>query len=135
MLDIKSNINKYLNASGPPLDGIILMTNSDITDVIFDQISNGKASNLLSQYSMNLKYIIRAAQYKSVPIAICSPVVVLLEGPWGAPDSIRFHDKVGATEQYTEAAIQMTRRMGVPYINIRAPTLAAIPIYRMYYLG
>ena len=27
------------------------------------------------------------------------------------------------------------QKMGVPYVDVRTATLAAIPFYRMYYLG
>ena len=100
MTNLKEHIKDQLK-SVPALDGIIIMCDSDITDVVFDKISDDQAAELLSAYTADLIYIIRAAQNASVPLAISSPVGVLLEGPLGAPDSVRYHDKRDAVVAYS----------------------------------
>ena len=99
MINLRQQIGNQLNQV-PPLDGIILLCDSDITDIVFDKISTEKAADLLAAYTADLLFVIQAAQSASVPIAITSPVGVLLEGPIGAPNSVRFHDKKEAIVTY-----------------------------------
>ena len=116
MLNLRHQIIYELNVD-PPLDGIILMCDSDITDVVFDKLSSQQTVNNLAAYSVNLKYIIDAAKNASVPIAIASPVGVLLEGPLGAPNSVRYHDKKNAVKAYT-GDISCISEVGVSYFQL-----------------
>lgn len=100
MTNLREHIENQLK-SIPALDGIIVMCDSDITDVVFDKISENKVAELLAAYRANLIYIITAAQTALVPIAISSPIGVLLEGPLGAPNSVRYHYKKKAVAAYT----------------------------------
>ena len=100
MINLKELIDNQLK-SMPALDGIIVMCDSDITDVVFNKISPHKTAELLAAYKANLVYIIAAAQNASIPIAISSPIGVLLEGPLGAPDSVRYQKKKKAVDIYT----------------------------------
>jgi hypothetical protein len=134
MKDLRRMMTSEL-ASIPPLDGIVVMCDSDITDVVFDVISDQKKADLLAAYKEDLTHLIRAAQNASVPIAVSSPVGVLTEGPLGAPDSVRYHYKAAAVNSYTAATKSISLSMGVPYVDIREATLSAIPKYRKYYCG
>lgn len=111
------------------------MCDSDITDVKFDTLTDQKRATLLSTYTIDLLSIIHAAQNASIPIAVSSPVGVLLEGRLGAPDSVRYHHKVEAVAAYTAATKAAAESSSIPYVDIRSATLAAIPFYRQYYLG
>ena len=111
------------------------MSNSDITDIVFDAITSQNRTSLLDAYTVDLLYVINAALNASVNIAISSPVGALLEGPLGAPDSVRFHDKKEYVRSYTAATKAAAERMGVVFIDMQTNTRAAIPFYRMYYSG
>jgi hypothetical protein len=134
MINLRRNLPQHLPGN-PRLDGIVIMCDSDITDIRFDTLTDQKKASLLSAYTADLLFIIRAAQNESIPIAISSPVGVLLEGRLGAPDSVRYHHKVQATAAYTAATKAAAESLSVPYVDIRSATLAAIPFYRQYYLG
>lgn len=54
---------------------------------------------------------------------------------FGPPTSSRFHDKENTLNRYTKATELVTIKTGVPYIDIRTPSLAAIPQYRVAYKG
>lgn len=138
MKDIRSSIGGHLiqnQGQGPALDGIILMTNSDITDIVFDAISSQNRISLLNAYTVDLLYVINAALNASVNIAVSSPIGALLEGPFGAPDSVRFHDKKEYVRSYTAATEAAADRTGVVFVDMQTHTRAAIPFYRMYYSG
>ena len=138
MKDMRNSIGNHLSQSqgqGSPLDGIIIMSNSDITDIVFDAITSQNRTSLLDAYTVDLLYVINAALNASVNIAISSPVGALLEGPLGAPDSVRFHDKKGYVRSYTAATKAAADRIGVVFVDMQTATRAAIPFYRMYYSG
>jgi hypothetical protein len=134
MINLRKNLPQNLPGT-PRLDGIIIMCDSDITDIKFYTLTEQEKASLLSAYTADLLFVIHAAQNASIPIAISSPVGVLLEGRLGAPDSIRYHHKVQATAAYIAATKAAAESTSVPYIDIHSATLAAIPFYRQYYLG
>lgn len=134
MINLRDMIVNELSVIPKP-DGVIIMCDSDITDIRFDPLSSDQKSYLLQQYVINLEFVIQYSLNASVPIAVSSPVGVLLEGPLGAPDSVRYHNKKEAISVYTAATKETALRLKVPYVDIRTPTLAAIPIYRLCYLG
>lgn len=142
MKDIRNSIGGHLTRSQglgqgrkPPLDGIILMSNSDITDIVFNAITAQNRTSLLSAYTVDLLYVINAARNASVNIAISSPIGALLEGPLGAPDSVRFHNKKEYATSYTAATKAAAESAGAVYVDMQTATQAAIPFYRMYYSG
>jgi hypothetical protein len=134
MINVRDMIVNELSVMPKP-DGIILMCDSDITDIRFDPLSSDQKSYLLQEYIKNLEFAIQHSLNASVPIAVSSPVGVLLEGPLGAPDSVRFHNKKEAISLYTSATKDTALKFNVPYVDIRSATLAAIPVYRLCYLG
>lgn len=135
MINLRQKIMEEMSAVSNRPDGIIVMCNSDITDVKFDPLNSDQKSYLLKEYIVNLEFVIQYSLNASVPIAISSPVGVLTEGPLGAPDSVRYHNKKEAISSYTSATKDTALRLNVPYVDIRTPTLAAIPMYRLCYLG
>ena len=82
MFNLRDQIEFELKRS-PKLDGILLLCDSDITDIIFDKISEKQADNLLIKYTADLLYVIETVKNASIPIAITSPIGALLEGPIG----------------------------------------------------
>ena len=69
-------------------------------------------------------------------VAVASPCGVLMESRFFGPQtSSRFHDKENTLNQYTKATELLAIKTEIPYIDIRTPTLAAIPIYRVGYKG
>lgn len=82
MFNLRDQIDFELKRS-PKLDGILLLCDSDITDIIFDKISEKQADNLLIKYTADLLYVIETVKNASIPIAITSPIGALLEGPIG----------------------------------------------------
>lgn len=139
--DIDSTANpKYSPFSSVPflhsLYFLYVITDSDITDVQFDGFSQRKQFTLLSNYSINLEYVVKTIIDSKKWVAIASPCGVLLEVPYfGPPTSARFHNKEGAINKYTTATVLVTEKMKIPYIDIRNPFLDAIPLYRLGYKG
>ena len=69
-------------------------------------------------------------------MALASPCGVLMESKYfSPPKSSRFHDKENTLVQYTKATELVALKTDVPYIDIRTPSLAAIPHYRVGYKG
>ena len=112
------------------------ITDSDVTDVPVAFLSQKRQYELLSNYSKNFEYVIQTLQKRNKWVAVASPCGVLMESKFfGPPTSSRFHDKENALNRYTKATEMVTIKTGVPYIDIRTPSLAAIPQYRVAYKG
>ena len=88
MFNLRDQIEFELKRS-PKLDGILLLCDSDITDIIFDKISDKQADNLLIKYTADLLYVMETVKNASIPIAITSPIGALLEGPIGKQNIYR----------------------------------------------
>ena len=99
-------------------------------------LSQKRQYELLSNYSKNFEFVITTLQKRNKWVALASPCGVLLESKYfGPPRSSRFHDKENTLVQYTKATEIVAVKTNVPYIDIRTPSLAAIPLYRVGYKG
>lgn len=99
-------------------------------------LSQKRQYELLSNYSKNFEFVIQTLQKRNKWVAVASPCGVLMESKYfSPPKSSRFHDKENTLVQYTKATELVAIKTAVPYIDIRTPTLAAIPHYRVGYKG
>ena len=113
-----------------------VFTDSDITDVPISIYSQKKQLDLLSNYSRTLVHVIEHITALNKWVALASPCGVLLEAPYfSPPKSSRFHEKEHYLNSYITATRLVAEKMNVPYIDIRTPSLQAIPIYRVGYKG
>ena len=112
------------------------MTDSDITDIPIVSFNQQQQHRLLSNYSRTLVHVIEHIVKLKKWVAVASPCGVLLEAPYfSPPKSPRFHKKDPYLDMYTTATKLVAEQMGIPYIDIRTPTLQAIPSYRVAYKG
>lgn len=118
-------------------DGILLSTNSDISDEDFDQdVADGRYLEVRRKYAEDLTYVVNVTLSQGVFIALTSPGAVFKEG-WGflAPNTLRFRHKAAAFADYSSLTQQIAATFNIPYIDLGTPFRKAIPWYRVAYSG
>ena len=113
-------------------DAVILFWDSDCSNYDESTMSKEAVQELRGNFSQNLFMTIKTILTSGAKLAVAGPEI-LGEGPIGLQS--HFKNKNGMLDAYRTLTRNAAQEAGVPYIDMRAAFLKAIPNWWLFYAG
>ena len=130
---IASTYNRLPAALAHNPNAVILLWDSDASDVDESLLTEEQVTELRGNYTETLRLVVNATlAWPSVEyFAMAGPCVYGSEGPLFKPR--RFWDKNSVFDEYRDLNRQVASEFGVDYIDVRTELTNAVPFYWSFY--